>query len=247
MALPLAVYARDSFVSLYRVRGSSMHPVLHDGDVVIVARCDFFPRRRRREDAAVIRSYERERERIWRLSRERGGGEGGAEVLAAAGTSTDADAGVADETAYRDAKERESIRLVDAGWERHDHDSLFRTTIPTVRKGDVVVFRSPNAYPVRKSVKRVVSTGGQRVRPRGDLRTVRTVPQDCLWVEGDNSESPNEDSCTYGPVNKRLILGRVERIVWPPSRWGTSVERKRPAAGRVWSPGFDDDGSDYYY
>ena len=110
--------------------------------------------------------------------------------------------------------------------------------------GDVAIFASPNYYPVRYAVKRIVSTGQHRIRPTDALRNVETVPADCVWVEGDNKDK-SEDSRDYGPLSKRLLVGKVERILWPPSRWGRIVERKKPPPGRVWPMNFIDDDDDY--
>lgn len=43
-----------------------------------------------------------------------------------------------------------------------------------------------------------------------------------MWVEGD-AQGPaitSEDCNTWGPVPMALIQGRVEAVVWPPSRMG---------------------------
>ena len=50
------------------------------------------------------------------------------------------------------------------------------------------------------------------------------VPPYSLWVQGDNTLStPGKkpyDSTTHGPVSKKLLIGIVDFIVWPPSRFG---------------------------
>lgn len=39
-SLPLALWARDSFFGVCRVKGASMEPSLQDGDVILVRKCD---------------------------------------------------------------------------------------------------------------------------------------------------------------------------------------------------------------
>ena len=51
-------------------------------------------------------------------------------------------------------------------------------------------------------------------------------------MEGDNA-NVSEDSQTYGPISKKLLLGQVERKIWPPSRWG-KIERKPIEKERAW-------------
>ena len=98
--------------------------------------------------------------------------------------------------------------------------------------GDVVVFASPITYPVELQVKRVVALGGQRVRPANKKRTVRSIPSYSLWMEGDNHKN-SQDSCNYGPVSKKLLVGQVEMIVWPLTRIGF-VRRSKPHLGKAW-------------
>ena len=39
-SLPLTVWVRDSLVDVCRVQGTSMEPVLRDGDILLVRKCD---------------------------------------------------------------------------------------------------------------------------------------------------------------------------------------------------------------
>eukprot|EP00591_Stephanopyxis_turris_P012777 CAMPEP_0195514818 /NCGR_PEP_ID=MMETSP0794_2-20130614/6090_1 /TAXON_ID=515487 /ORGANISM="Stephanopyxis turris, Strain CCMP 815" /LENGTH=211 /DNA_ID=CAMNT_0040643143 /DNA_START=159 /DNA_END=794 /DNA_ORIENTATION=+ len=103
---------------------------------------------------------------------------------------------------------------------------------PRSPPGALVVFKSPNDFPVKYCVKRVIAQGGQSVRPASRKRYIERVPSNCIWVEGDNIEN-SEDSCTYGPVNKKLLVGQVEKVIWPPSRWGL-IEQIMPKMGRAW-------------
>ena len=40
-SVPLLIYMKDKYVSLYRVQGMSMAPTLQHGDVVLVRKCDW--------------------------------------------------------------------------------------------------------------------------------------------------------------------------------------------------------------
>jgi len=103
---------------------------------------------------------------------------------------------------------------------------------PDSSLGDVVVFASPMIFPIELQVKRVVALGGQRVRPANKKRSVRSIPHYGLWMEGDNDKN-SQDSCYYGPVNKKLLVGQAEMIVWPPTRIGL-VRRLKPHMGKAW-------------
>lgn len=51
---------------------------------------------------------------------------------------------------------------------------------------------------------------------RRDLNHYLVPP--CFWyVEGDNADN-STDSRQYGPVPQRLLVGVVDRIVWPLER-----------------------------
>jgi len=65
----------------------------------------------------------------------------------------------------------------------------------------------------------------------GNSKTIAVSPWN-IWVEGDNRIS-SIDSNTYGSINKKLVIGKVERILWPPSRMG-KVEKIRPSAYKSW-------------
>ena len=222
LTLTTTIWFTDTFYSLHRVKGESMEPALMDGDVIVVRRSDVMPWRSRQRDESMMTKHNSSRSKN--------------------------DEGPNDDkhrSAIRDAKERQRIRQIDASWGCHHHQfSTFTHSAPLMLAGDVAILKSPNYYPIRYAVKRIVSTGQQRIRPADALRSIETVPADCVWVEGDNEEK-SEDSRDYGPLSKRLLVGKAERIVWPPSRWGQVVERKRPPRGKVWPINFVDDDDDY--
>ncbi|ODN06093.1 Mitochondrial inner membrane protease subunit 1 [Orchesella cincta] len=75
--------------------------------------------------------------------------------------------------------------------------------------GDVVVARSPQDQ--RCVCKRVVAGPGDSVLFRNETFT---VPEDCVWLEGDNKGNSN-DSRYYGPVPYSMVRRRCFCKVWP--------------------------------
>lgn len=57
------------------------------------------------------------------------------------------------------------------------------------------------------------------------------VPEYTIWIEGDNHEN-SQDSCDYGAVTNKLIVGKASYIVWPPSRIGP-IHQVRPSQNRA--------------
>lgn len=105
------------------------------------------------------------------------------------------------------------------------------------RRGDVVVFRFPQD-PSRDFVKRIVGLPGEVVDVRDGRVYINgepleepwlppgtqvercyvcplTVPADHYFVMGDNRPGSN-DSRHWGPVPRRLLVGRVFLVYWPP-------------------------------
>jgi signal peptidase I len=117
--------------------------------------------------------------------------------------------------------------------EGNGEQALLLSRPPLVLPGDVVVFANPSrAFPSEPNIKRVVAVAGQVMRPQNRFRSLETIPRFNIWVEGDNMEK-SEDSNTFGPVSKKLLMGQAERVVWPPSRW-QRIERVPPSEGRAW-------------
>lgn len=111
--------------------------------------------------------------------------------------------------------------------------ALLLSRPPIVLPGDVVVFDNPaRAFPKEPNIKRVVALGGQVMRPRDRFQSLETIPKFNMWLEGDNVKK-SEDSNTFGPVSKKLLVGRAERVLWPPSRW-RRIQRVPPSEGRAW-------------
>jgi len=111
-------------------------------------------------------------------------------------------------------------------------------------RGDIVVFLSPEV-PKKDFVKRLIATGGEKVRikngniyindkridspasvgsnyyyNRGDYGKEGegiTVPNDCYFMLGDNSAN-SRDSRYWGFVPKKNIIGKAICIYWPMQR-----------------------------
>ena len=110
-----------------------------------------------------------------------------------------------------------------------------------LNRGDIVVLR----HPMRTDdvyVKRIVGLPDEDIRLEGGLvylngalleehyPTIAPAPgqehpkewwtgPDEYFVMGDNRRD-SRDSRAFGPVNRRLILGRVWFRYWPPRAWG---------------------------
>lgn len=111
------------------------------------------------------------------------------------------------------------------------------------RRGDLVVFRSPDG--ARDFIKRLAAVGGDEVEIRdlrlwvngrpvtdppvfqervyynrgayGDFGKPVVIPPDHYFFLGDNSAS-SRDSRYFGPLPKWHLVGRAFLIVWPPKR-----------------------------
>src|ERR1700760_1786127 len=114
----------------------------------------------------------------------------------------------------------------------------------TLQRGDVIAFGKPHD-PSGAAIKRVVALGGDKVirhqsgkrRDReascakklglGILPDEVTVPPNHIWVESDNYLDDTVDSNVFGPIPANLVIGKVDRIIWPWSRIGTINSRTR--------------------
>lgn len=100
---------------------------------------------------------------------------------------------------------------------------------PLAMPGDVVAFRSPKRTDTTQ-FSRIVALGGQRVRPKSSLHKIERVSNYSVWVENNH-----ETDGFNGPVSKKMLVGKVTKIVWPMSRWA-DVPQVRPPLGRAWWP-----------
>ena len=109
-----------------------------------------------------------------------------------------------------------------------------------VRRGDVIVFKSPQVVAEKDLIKRVVGLPGDTVETRdgeivvndevldepylpkdvgtGPMEKV-TVPPGHFWVMGDNRGN-SSDSRVFGPIPESSIIGRAFMKVWPITSFG---------------------------
>ena len=108
-------------------------------------------------------------------------------------------------------------------------------------RGDIVVFHYPR-NPEQEYIKRVVGLSGDELEVRNGQLFVNgqlldepyiktppayqgswTVPQDALFVLGDNRNN-SSDSHNWGEVPFDLIIGKAIFVYWPPTEWGVIEE-----------------------
>ena len=84
----------------------------------------------------------------------------------------------------------------------------------------VVAIRDPHNYG-KVILRRVVGTPNEWVQRSDDGGFIQ-VPLEHLWVESENKDDRQNDSLTkYGPLTRKLVVGEVKRVVWPPWKWDT--------------------------
>eukprot|EP01135_Chromosphaera_perkinsii_P006432 Nk52_evm1s497 gene=Nk52_evmTU1s497 len=109
-------------------------------------------------------------------------------------------------------------------------------TVKDIRRGEIVVLWSPDD-PRVAVVKRVLALEGDIVRTLDHYHIPKhrhvKIPKGHCWVEGDNPQN-SKDSNRFGPVPLGLIAAKVNRIVWPPSRW--QILSERVPEGRIIRP-----------
>ncbi|KAI5949104.1 hypothetical protein KGF57_004934 [Candida theae] len=100
-----------------------------------------------------------------------------------------------------------------------------KTKDNSISRGDVVMFRSP-LDPEKLLTKRVVGINGDVVLPSSSYpKSEVKIPRNHYWVEGDN-QVHSIDSNEFGPISKGLVVGKVVMILWPLSRFGSTLERQ---------------------
>jgi signal peptidase I len=111
----------------------------------------------------------------------------------------------------------------------------YRFGVPN--RGDIIVFRFPPDPDIDPYIKRVIGLPGERVlvedgkviingvrisEPYLETRTQQggewTVPQDALFVMGDNRNN-SSDSRAWGVVPIENVIGKAFIVYWPPEKW----------------------------
>jgi signal peptidase I len=104
-------------------------------------------------------------------------------------------------------------------------------------RGDIIVFRYPPDPKQDPYIKRVIGLPGESVQIKDDrvyINGVRisepylslqthhggewTVPQDALFVMGDNRNN-SSDSRSWGVVPIENVIGKAALVYWPPQKW----------------------------
>ena len=104
-------------------------------------------------------------------------------------------------------------------------------------RGDIIVFRYPPNPEQDPYIKRVIGLPGETVQIKDDrvyidgvkisepylsLQTKHggewTVPQDALFVMGDNRNN-SSDSRSWGVVPLENVIGKAAVVYWPPQKW----------------------------
>ena len=113
--------------------------------------------------------------------------------------------------------------------------------------GDVIVFRYPRD-PAQEYIKRVIGLPGDQIKVLNGLvyvngkplsepyiaskpayQTEWTVPQDSLFVLGDNRNN-SSDSHSWGPLPLENVVGKALVVYWPPTQWGVLQAPKTASA-----------------
>eukprot|EP00934_Nitzschia_sp_Nitz4_P006193 Nitzschia sp. Nitz4//scaffold88_size82704//41110//41784//NITZ4_005294-RA/size82704-processed-gene-0.102-mRNA-1//1//CDS//3329559500//6183//frame0 len=207
-ALPVLLWAQDSLFSLHVVRGSSMEPTLHSGDILVVRKSDGiwqrYPQDRVDPERKMQQQHQHELEfsychgppnRGWLLQKPPMPIEG-------------------DVIVFKDPSEypwRYSIkRIVGLG-----HQIVM---MPSNRYKQVSPYRMPDDK--SSTTFRVASA---------------SVPPYSFWVEGDNVSNSLDSTTSHGAVSKKLLVGVAEYRIWPPTRIGkVGDERPEPKPYSYW-------------
>lgn len=73
-----------------------------------------------------------------------------------------------------------------------------------------------------------------KVRPKNEYNKIVNIAPYHIWVESDDKSVGKMEQQNV-TLSKKLLVGKVERIMWPMNRCST-IERIRPPVGRTWWP-----------
>lgn len=90
-------------------------------------------------------------------------------------------------------------------------------SVREIRRGDVVVFRNPEDRR-QNFIKRVVGLPGDRLEPEDGVPEM-IVPEGTYFVLGD-ARGNSRDSRHFGFVPEADVIGPVQYVYFPPSRFG---------------------------
>lgn len=137
-------------------------------------------------------------------------------------------------TALDQKTDRQHALRIDAIVGKEENKFALWRSPPALSPGDVIAFYSPIVFG-KVDVKRLLGLNGQRVRPKDSYNRIEHIEPYSVWLEGDTASNDGETQEYSGSVSKKLVIGRIERILWPPSRV-QNIFAVRPAVGRAWWP-----------
>ena len=144
-SIPVLICFRDNVFSLCQVRGSSMEPTLHDGDILLVRKADFplLTTRMRVRDPHKVRDDTRS------LLKNPSGDN----------KLHHHDDDEEDEMQRRHVRELEYQHFM-----ARENQGVWVRWPPTPVRGQIITYHSPDVYPPDLVIKRVIGVAGQVVR-----------------------------------------------------------------------------------
>jgi len=138
LSLPVVIYINDCWFSISRVKGHSMHPSLHEGDIVLVRKADFFP---------FVSMYRSSRIKLKDL------------------TQDDAMKQSQSIQILQEVSDLQHALQMDRGLGKLPiHELTWKRSPPMILPGDIIVFQNKNNFhPSELHIKRVIGIGGQNV------------------------------------------------------------------------------------
>ncbi|CCE62413.1 hypothetical protein TPHA_0C02600 [Tetrapisispora phaffii CBS 4417] len=91
-----------------------------------------------------------------------------------------------------------------------------------LKRNDIVLIKSPSD-PHKIYCKRIKGVQFDTIKTLHPYpKETVLVPRNHIWVEGDNV-TQSVDSNNFGAVATGMIVGKVVKVIWPPTRWGTNL------------------------